>query len=183
MSQASIIRGANAMEGYIEEEIDRQRRQATGTRSVTRSEAALAWADQIAAETSKYGNVVGLIELLVKRGLSEHPTSQLDASIAEESKKVGEPLSSSIGNFVTTTIERRAGLERAESNGTPDDPPLGEGDIPIRGYAGIWRDTRTYSRGLMATHGGATWVATRATGTKPGTDDSGWRMIAKSKER
>ncbi len=58
-------------------------------------------------------------------------------------------------------------------------PNLDPGDVPLRAYAGIWREGRSYERGTLATRSGATWVATRSTMVQPGISDSGWKMISK----
>ena len=52
-------------------------------------------------------------------------------------------------------------------------------DVPVRSWSGVWRETRNYGTGTMCTWNGATWLATRDTGLKPGAGDSGWKMIAK----
>jgi hypothetical protein len=51
---------------------------------------------------------------------------------------------------------------------------------PDLAYRGIWRDGEAYGAGSLATVSGALWLATRATTMRPGTSDSGWRLIVKS---
>jgi hypothetical protein len=49
-------------------------------------------------------------------------------------------------------------------------------------YIGVWRGGQA-DAGTVATHDGATWLATRATALKPSGPDSGWVLIAKRGER
>lgn len=47
------------------------------------------------------------------------------------------------------------------------------------GYKGVWRSNSIYNRGNLCTHSGSLWIAETTTDAKPGTPDSGWKMVAK----
>lgn len=46
-------------------------------------------------------------------------------------------------------------------------------------YEGTWAEDRPYGRGKFVTHGGSLWFAERATASKPGTENSGWKLAVK----
>jgi len=55
-------------------------------------------------------------------------------------------------------------------------------EFPVPIFRGAWKEGRTYSKGDMVVWGGSLWAATKQTGAKPDSPDSGW-MIAARKGR
>ena len=51
--------------------------------------------------------------------------------------------------------------------------------IPAMIDAGVYKEGLEYVRGDAVTWGGSLWVAQKATGAKPDTPDSGWRLAVK----
>ena len=47
-------------------------------------------------------------------------------------------------------------------------------------WRGIWREGQAHSKDSMVVHDSALWVAVRATTGKPGTADSGFKLVCKS---
>ncbi len=47
-------------------------------------------------------------------------------------------------------------------------------------WAGTWKSNRQFREGELCTWRGGLWLATRTTNDRPGTDDSGFRLIVKS---
>jgi hypothetical protein len=46
-------------------------------------------------------------------------------------------------------------------------------------WDGVWADGRSYAQGGAVTHDGSLWVAEMPTRARPGTDNSGWKLIVK----
>ena len=51
---------------------------------------------------------------------------------------------------------------------------------PVLQHRGVWREDGECTSGDMTTHKGAVWIALRPTTARPGTADSGWRMVEKA---
>lgn len=50
--------------------------------------------------------------------------------------------------------------------------------FPVAIYRGVWKE-KEWQRGDMVTWAGSVWHADKATGAKPDTPDSGWRLAVK----
>lgn len=183
MTGKSVLRGVNAVEGYIHEDIKRQLEQAATTNFVPRSEKALQLAEQVAAETDNSEPVLGLVELLVTRGLRAS-TPEFDLLVAAQREKVGNVLSDAIAGYVTSIIklktvpiepEERAAVERA----TPTVRMGPGGPLPAMHYLAVWKEGDSYVPGDVVTFRGTTWHCGLPTRSKPGTDHT-WQMMAKS---
>ena len=46
-------------------------------------------------------------------------------------------------------------------------------------YQGTWREGMSVKRGALCTSNGSLWLATKATVVRPGSEDSGWRLVTK----
>jgi hypothetical protein len=75
------------------------------------------------------------------------------------------PIFERIGELVGADIKR---LERRIA------------ELEARDWVGIWEAGKAFAKGSLITADGSTWCATRAYPEgKPGTPNSGWRLIAK----
>lgn len=198
MTGTSAIRDANAIQGYIVEEIKRQLVQARTADFVARSDKALAWVDQISSDDR-----VILIELLVQKRLGTQ-LPELEVEIALLTDKVGQELSRSIAGYIDAVIEGEERAQKAAAEATPSDTPetratetrtvletadgvavreIVKGEVAAfhrTMHKGVWSESARYQQGQMVTRGGSMWSCQKdgATG-RPG-DSADWLLIVKA---
>lgn len=105
------------------------------------------------------------------------PQPQIDPQPPQQGKKSAAQLLGPDNFDISAVDERTIKL----SFGPPEDRAEFELTFPVPVYRGVYSEGETYARGDVVTHGGSAWHCEKdAPGLRPGSPESGWRLMVKA---